>query len=318
MKKEIQPDQFFTGMPSLTALKAFVASARYNSFTDASKALCVTQSAVSRQVRELESSLNVCLFSRVGRSIELTEEGKKLYETAYICFSHISQTANGIKVSEGNSGRVNNARLTIAMTHAFSVLWMANKMRNFRSEFPDIELAIYAVDDSLSMADDSNIDGYLSMQPTGNLDYISTALFSEEVYPVCSPTYFKEHPEIGDMNNLHHPDLLHLRGSQAHQGFGWKQWFEFANMNSYSSIDEASTTVAASNYQFLIQMAIDSQGVSLGWDHLVKNLIRSGKLVRPVSETVYLRKHTHYFTHKRHSEKEYEITQFRNWLIGHF
>ncbi|OXY83198.1 LysR family transcriptional regulator [Oceanimonas doudoroffii] len=317
MKSDIKPDPFFNGLPSLTALKAFAASAHYKSFTDASKALCVTQSAVSRQVRELEEHLNVSLFARVGRSIELTEEGRKLYETAYICFSHIYQTVEEISECRKNNNTTHRKKLTIAMTHAFSVLWMAKKMSNFIKEFPDIDLTIYSIDDSKSMADDTSIDGYISLEPSRCDDYVSTALFCDKVFPVCSPKYLSEHPEITDVNHLKDADLLHLQGSQANQGFGWKQWLEFCGIDNNQDNHKGEKLLTASSYQFLIQMALDHQGIALGWAHLIEDLLKRGELVRPVSKSVTLGNYVHYFTHKKHSDKEYELLKLKGWLLTH-
>lgn len=320
MKNEISPDQFFISLPSLTALKAFAASARYSSFTDASKALCVTQSAVSRQVRELEQSLNVSLFNRIGRSIELTEEGKKLYETTYICFSHLLETANEIKAPQQNKTGQERSKLTIAMTHAFAVMWMAHKMADFKASFPEIDLNIFTVDDSTSMEKNKSIDGFLCSEPSNNKDVISTALFSETVYPVCTPRYLSKYLNLSsELDEIPESEMLHLQGSLAHLGFGWKQWFEFCNINSKHSISSNMTSgTTASNYQFLIQMVLEHQGIALGWDHLVKHLLNKGKLIRPVPQKVHLGNYTHYFNHRKNSDKESELLKLKNWLIDQF
>lgn len=75
MVKHVEPDQILVKMPSLRAVKSFVAAAKYLNFTRAAEALCVTQAAISRQIRELEASLGVVLFKRTGRAVELTEAG---------------------------------------------------------------------------------------------------------------------------------------------------------------------------------------------------------------------------------------------------
>ena len=75
MGKHSEPDQTLTKMPSLRAVKSFVAAAKYQSFTRAAEALCVTQAAISRQIRELEVSLGTELFIRSGRTVKLSAEG---------------------------------------------------------------------------------------------------------------------------------------------------------------------------------------------------------------------------------------------------
>ena len=67
MSKHVDPDTILLKMPSLRAVKAFVAAAKYESFTRAAEALCVSQAAISRQIRELEEYMGSALFSRSGR-----------------------------------------------------------------------------------------------------------------------------------------------------------------------------------------------------------------------------------------------------------
>lgn len=315
MKNEIKPDTFFIGLPSLTALKAFVAATQYKSFTDAAKALCVTQSAISRQVRELEEQLNVTLFNRVGRSIELTESGRKLYETSYICFSHIFETVNEISSTRKKTKVSQRKTLTIAMTHAFSVMWMSKRVNEFREACPDIDLNIYSIDDSQSMANDTGVDGYISVDSICGTEQVSVPLFCDRIFPVCSPLYLENHPEITSLAQLQQADLLHLRGSTAHLGFGWRQWFEFTSVNLDRANLEYDHSLTSSSYQFLMQMTLDHHGVALGWEHLVDDLITKGELVRPVKEEVTLGNYVHYFTYRKNSNKEAELEMFKQWLL---
>lgn len=316
MKVELKPDELLTKMPSLTALKAFVAAGRYKSFTGASQALCVTQSAISKQIRELEASLGVELFNRIGRSVEMTDAGKRLYETTYLSFSHINQTAKEIRKTDNK--RKNKNRLTIAMTQAFSVLWMANNINDFSTLHPEIDLAIMAVEDVNSLANDSYIDGYLSLNPPKDDDHVSTALFSETISPVCNASYLEKNPDLVKNEALLNATLLHLRGSPAHHGFGWKQWFEFTLSDSeeYGAIEDLG--LHASNYQFLIQMALDGHGVALGWGHLVENLVKQGKLVRPIKDEVKLENYRHCFSYNKKNEGNRDMQLFKHWLISCF
>lgn len=97
MVKPVAPDHILVNMPSLRAVRSFVAAAKYQSFTRAAEALCVTQAAISRQIRELESSLGVPLFKRTGRTVELTEAGSIFYDAAYLSFINIAQAAQRLK-----------------------------------------------------------------------------------------------------------------------------------------------------------------------------------------------------------------------------
>ncbi len=75
MNKRTAPGQLLLKMPSLRAVRCFVVAARHRSFTRAAETLCVTQAAISRQIKELEEHLGTALFTRTGRSVELTAAG---------------------------------------------------------------------------------------------------------------------------------------------------------------------------------------------------------------------------------------------------
>src|SRR5690242_11549633 len=96
MVKHTEPDQTLIKMPSLRAVKAFVAAARYQNFTRAAEALCVTQAAISRQIRELEEHLGAELFNRAGRAVELTSAGSIFYDAVQLSFTNIAQAAERI------------------------------------------------------------------------------------------------------------------------------------------------------------------------------------------------------------------------------
>jgi len=97
MVRHSEPDQTLIKMPSLRAVKVFVAAAKYQNFTRAAEALCVTQAAVSRQIRELETYLSAELFTRVGRAVELTVAGSIFFDAVQLSFVNISQAAERIR-----------------------------------------------------------------------------------------------------------------------------------------------------------------------------------------------------------------------------
>ncbi|ELF6208280.1 LysR family transcriptional regulator [Pseudomonas putida] len=97
MGKHIQPDLILTTLPSLHAVRAFVAAAKYQSFTRAAESLCVSQAAISRQIKELEDNLKTDLFTRTGRSVALTSAGKLFFQTAQQSLCNIYQATDQIR-----------------------------------------------------------------------------------------------------------------------------------------------------------------------------------------------------------------------------
>src|SRR6187200_3001555 len=88
-------------LPPLYALRAFEAAARHLSFRDAGEELCVTHSAISHQVKDLERDLGGPLFWRKGRRVELTDAGATLFPVLRDAFTRIGETANRLRERSG-------------------------------------------------------------------------------------------------------------------------------------------------------------------------------------------------------------------------
>lgn len=112
----------------LNALRAFEASARHLSFTRAAVELCVTQAAVSHQVKSLEAQLNLTLFKRLPRGLMLTSEGETLLPVLSTSFDHIAQ------MLERLAGGQYRDMLTVGAVGTFAVGWLLPRLADFRGE----------------------------------------------------------------------------------------------------------------------------------------------------------------------------------------
>lgn len=120
----------------LNALRAFEASARHLSFTRAAIELCVTQAAVSHQVKSLEAQLNVALFKRLPRGLMLTSEGETLLPVLRECFDRIAQTLG--RFDGGHYREV----LTVGAVGTFAVGWLLPRLGDFQARFPYVDLRL--------------------------------------------------------------------------------------------------------------------------------------------------------------------------------
>jgi len=127
-KKQQFADRLLAQMPSLRALRCFVTAARYESFTQAAEVLCVTQAAVSRQIKELEDTLEVALFERTGRHIALTDAGRILYNASYLSIMNIAEAAQAVR-------RVDRHALTLCISHTFRRSGFRSGCPRFASAF---------------------------------------------------------------------------------------------------------------------------------------------------------------------------------------
>lgn len=316
MVKHIDPDMTLLKMPSLKAVKSFVAAAKYQSFTRAAEALCVTQAAISRQIRELETYLGVELFKRVGRAVELTEAGAIFFDAAQMSFVNISQAAERIRTH--NAGK---RVLTLCCSLAFSALWLSAKLPTFFSQNPDIDLNLITTQNFLSMEPGIRPDIFITKMARIQDGYRSYPLFHDVIYPVCTPQYRDAHPELSSLEGLRNGVLLNLSPygrSQVAEHVDWSVWFAFHNINLDERPHDSPHVLNANDYNLIISMVLTHQGVSLGWNHLVTKLIDEGRLVRPVAEEMVLKESQHYLTFREDREHDEACCRFRDWVLSQF
>lgn len=315
MSKHADPDQTLLKMPSLRAVKCFVAAARYQSFTRAAETLCVTQAAISRQIRELEEHLGTELFKRAGRSVELTTAGSIFFDAAQLSFINIAQAATRIRKDYGSTAR---RTLTLCCSPAFSALWMSHRLPSFFSTNPDIDLNLVTTQNFLSMEPGVYPDIFITKMSRVRDGYISIPLFHDRIYPVCTPTYLDAHPEIRTLEGLRDSALLNLspyERSKVAEHVDWGVWLAIHHLDIEDRLHEGPHYFNANDYNLLIQMVLNHQGVALGWDHLVAPLVAQGRLVRPVEQEVELEETRHYLAYREDKADDDVLSRFRNWFL---
>ena len=125
-------------LPPLNALKAFEAAARHESFTRAADELCVTQGAVSHQVKALEETLGLKLFNRERQRLVITEAGRDYLAVLRDAFDRIAlDTARVVQ-------RQSSGALTVSTSPDFAAKWLVNRLGHFAEAHPDIDLRVSA------------------------------------------------------------------------------------------------------------------------------------------------------------------------------
>lgn len=316
MSKHVAADQLLLKMPSLRAVKCFVAAARYQSFTRAADTLCVTQAAISRQIRELEEHLGTTLFERVGRSVKLTAAGSIFFDAAQLSFINIAQAAARVRKDYGSNAR---RTLTLCCTPAFSALWMSHRLPSFFDGNPDIDLDLVTTQDFMSMEPGITPDVFITKLPRVRDGYVSRPLFHDRIYPVCTPGYLAAHPEVTTLEGIRDGVLLNLSPygrSQVAEHVDWGVWLAIHHVDIEQRTRTSAHYFNVNDYHLLIQMALNDQGVALGWDHLVAPLVQARRLVRPVEQEMVLEETRHYLAYREDKEDDDALARFRNWFLA--
>ena len=288
---------------SLDLLRAFEAAARQRSFTAAAVELGTTQPAISQQIKRLEEQLGTRLFDRIYRGIELTESGSILFEQVQLGLQNIDAGLTAI------SAQHSHEVLQVATDFAFAAYWLMPRLHRFHQANPHIDVSLVTSERNHNMLR-TDIDVAVLFGDGRFKQGESHWLFSEEVFPVCSPLLLKDRALPLPVPALLDLPLLHLRGENSSNWFDWSGVFRELGITSAP----APGQLRFDNYTLLIQAAIGGQGVAIGWRHLVDNLLAQGLLCRPIADTLISRLGYYVVLPQRKRRGEL-IQQFLDWLM---
>ena len=190
-------------LPSYSVLRSFDSAARHGSFTQAAKELNLTQSAISRQVKELEETVGVELFRRVGRRVILTRAGQKFADDLAVDLSNIRHTVmRAISVGDMSS------LLRVATLPTFASQWLVPKLPGFKKSHPHVEVSLSTRLEPVDLEREHfDVAIHFGQQNLPNSDM--AFLCSEVMVPVASPKFIRTHG-ISSLKKLAQAPLLHL------------------------------------------------------------------------------------------------------------
>lgn len=292
-------------LPPLEPLIAFEAAARLLSFTRAGQELHLSQAAISQQIRHLESNLQVKLFSRSHRAVQLTNEGREYQHTVVAILKQLAGATMDIQNVEFNQ------QLVLGCDQSFATQWLSPRIARLRRLLPDVSLRIIASDnyaESLGPEVQAAILHGDGQWP----GFFSERLFAEEVFPVCSPDYPHQQAQEDWVGWLLQAQLIDLADSH----WNWMNWRLWLGGND---IDEplGNRNLQINSYPLVIDAACAGQGVALGWRCLVDDLIASDRLVRPLEQSLRT-EFGYYFICRENLREDPIVLQLQQWLLQSF
>ena len=258
-------------LPPLDLLVGFEAAARHLSFAKAGEELFLTQSAVSRQIKDLEDGLGVALFQRRHRALALTEAGQQFYAAAAQVLTTMRSATERLQAQAGK-----RRPLSLTTTHSFAALWLIPRLAGFTRTHPGVDVRITA-ETRVQDLDRDGLDIAIRHGPASLAGPNAIRLFGEKVFPVCSPRLLKKIP-LKVPADLRHHVLLHYDDPEVrHPWLHWKSWLEVERIADL----KPAGTLTFSGYEQIIPAAVAGHGVALGRSPLVKDLLAAGELVAP-------------------------------------
>lgn len=250
-------------VPSLQGLQALVEVAESGSFTQAAQTLCLTQSAVSRKIQQLEAHFGVSLLARTSRSVRLTAEGEQVLASA----RSILEQLQGLDDRLSPQKRPFRIRMHVSL----AVRWLLPKLSDFYLQHPDIALSIETVaTEVVEPASDS--DAYILYLPEPSSDPACLALFDEALVPVCAP-------DLGPLTSMH--DLV--RFALLHRSADKQAWIYWLAANGGQPL-EAYRHIPFNLDELALDAAARGLGVAVTDMTLAAESIQRGVLVIPFGE----------------------------------
>ena len=282
-----------TRIPPIQCLLTFEALARLRSVTQAAEELCVTPSAVSHRVKQLEQILGAKLFGRADFS--LTSEGSE----------YLAHVREGLAILERFPSQGTSAgrrKLKLAVTPTFSRSILMPRLRQFTEAYPEIDLTLQV---SIPLLDVVAEDADLTVRfGTGRYaDVEHMCLFKDEVTPLASPAFVREHGPFDTVADLEGVALLRSPLEP------WRTWFAAHDLDWPEPADGSTFN----DIGLMCDGAAAGMGVALVRLRLGAPWLDNGTLVRLFDRSVPS-PHAHYLCWRTGTMDRWECAAFAEWL----
>ena len=287
---------------SFGLLRGFAAVAQNLSFTQAAKDLCLTQSAVSRQIQTLEIQLGTLLFHRTRKTLELTAAGHALF-SAVTSASQLIDSAV-VRLNE-NKPRI---ELSIASCGSFASYWLVPRLSRFMASCPGYDVRIEAISEA-APAVPSGVDVAIRYFKAGDAAVGWTKLVDDELLPVCAPSLLQDahRPLLQPSDLARHVQIQFTSRASSHRANDWARWREQLRL----APQKPAGTWSFSSYEHVLKAVLDGHGVALGRLPLVSACLRDGSLRAPLSDARVLAGAWHVAA----ADRQAHASEFLDWLI---
>jgi LysR family transcriptional regulator, glycine cleavage system transcriptional activator len=290
-------------LPPLSALRAFEAAARHVSFSKAADELNVTPAAVSHQIHALEQDLGVRLFHRLNRSIELTTSAQILLPGLTEAFAGIQSSVRRLRAHN------DTGTLTVTASPSFAAKWLVLRLHRFQDLCPQIDVRISATDELVELTKgDFDVAVRYGTGRYPGLDV--ELLFTNEVFPACSPQLLTAGPPLRTPDDLSLHNLIHDQAIERDPLVPtWPMWLKAAGVKNIP----AAGGLSFNNIHLALDAAIAGHGVVLAYSTIAAADLAAGRLVRLFSLALP-DQFAYYIVTAPGALERPKVTAFRNWL----
>ncbi|MCV3767822.1 LysR family transcriptional regulator [Rhizobium sp. TRM95796] len=280
----------------LNALRAFEASARHLSFTKAAIELCVTQAAVSHQVKLLEDRLGTKLFRRLPRGLRITDEGEALLPVLRESFDRMADMLNRFE-----GGRLRET-LHLGCVGTFAVGWLLPRLEGFRKTHPYVDIRLSTNNNRVDIAAEG-LDYAIRFGDGAWHRTNAVRLFEAPLAPLCLPRIARhlKRPEDLQAQTL-------LRSYRADE---WLSWFAAAGIDEPARFNTGNIMFDSS--LAMMEAALQGVGVALCPPLMFERFLSSGQVEQPFADSVSLG--CYWLTRLNSHPVTPAMVDFERWLL---
>ncbi|MDG1995997.1 MAG: LysR family transcriptional regulator [Emcibacteraceae bacterium] len=284
-------------------LRIFHTVATAGSFTHAGETLGLSQSAVSRQIRTLEESLQTSLFNRHARGLILTDEGETLYETTKDVVSKIHVTEQ--QILEGTERP--RGKLKITTTTSFGSTWMMHNIKKFIDQYPEIDVQMLIGDENYDLLT-RKADVAIRFHPAEHLDLIQKQVATFHYHLYASPDYLNKYGRPQNVEELDDHKLI-TYGNLSTSPIKYIDWLLDAGAK------QKRKPILEINSIYGVLQAVKS-GIGIG--SLPDYLVQGSMNIVPVLENNQGHEFPAYFVYTQELRKSKRIAAFKDFIIQEF
>jgi LysR family glycine cleavage system transcriptional activator len=296
-------------LPALTALRAFEAVARHMSFQAAASELAVTPTAVSHQIRELETACGTALFRRRPRPLTLTPAGARLYPVLQASFDAMAAGIAALREAE------DRRPLRVTTTNAFAHRWLVPRLPLWRVAYLERALEVIGTDAVVDLRA-GQADLAIRYARTAPPELQSREIMRDTFWPMCSPSMLVAAGVPMRPADLLRLPLIHMQWQETEpMPPTWPNWAAMMRAVDPSILEpQESDGLSFREELHAIEAVIGGQGVGICSDVLVARELEVGALVR-VSE-VSLPGFGFFAAHMPGHPREPGLVAFVDWIAG--
>lgn len=287
-------------LPPLDLVKGFVAVGRRMSITQAADDLCVTQSAISKQIRSLEELLGTRLFQRGYRKVSFTAEGERLFRIANASVQQLQDALQAL----GTRGK---RPVTITASIGVTSLWLLPRLGDFQRRHPDIDVRVAASNSILDLTAE-DIDLAIRYCPESHAPEGARCLFNESIAPVASPLLGFGKKDL--TQNLKKCVLLEYENRRR-----WLTWADWLGRRELTT-NMARGVLRFNQYDQAIQAAVAGQGIALGRLELLGPMLKDRRLEILSQSGESNRSHYGYWLIQADSAPRSDVSHVVDWILG--